>query len=396
MLVRDPPRSTTPRCSVRRTTLLPLVVLATALLLPVGPAVAAAPEACPPGPVELVTGGSTEVVAGYEHVQGYVLRRRLGGGRSCVVPGATVELLARDAGTTAARLVRTGTTDAEGRVHFRVRPPFSVVLTGRSVASEGFASASSPQTVVSVATALSLTRRTVDRCRVAVSGRTRPAKPGTPVDVWRERGPYDAVQTGRFGVRPDGTWGGTAAVPCGSTERLYATIQRTARNASGSSDAPGPVAMAGTRTCGEARRSEGEVGAALSHVFEPYNTTTGVHGSWWGERVIANRTDRTLTFDSYSTDEHLLLRRGSTVAVGRSGFSDAILVTQRTLAPGQEARDVVRLQAANCYAPVPPGYASFGSSPGPAFLQDTAVVGQTQLATDKGFSVSDRRALTVS
>ena len=379
---------------MRRTTLLPLVVLATTLVVPFAPASSAAPPACDPGPVELVTGGDSSVVASSDHVQGYVLRRRLGAGRSCVVPGTTVQLLARDAGTTTTRVVRTGTTDADGRVQFRVRPPYTVVLTGRSLPRAGFAAVDSPRTVVTVATRLSFARRTVDACRVAVSGRTYPAKPGTPVDVFR-RGSDGFVRAGRLGVRSDGTYAGTLAVPCRSSGEMFAQITRTARNEGSSSTQPGPVATR-TTTCGQARRSSGEAGAALTQSFEPFNTTTAVHGSWAGERVVVNRTDRALKFDSTSVEQYSLLRRGSTVQIGSAGFSDAIVVTPRELAPGQELREPVRLLAANCETPPPPGTPVFASQPGPAFPAGTSLVGQSLLSTNKGLSVSDRRALTVS
>ena len=374
---------------------LPLIALASTLLVPVAPAAAAAPTACDPGPVELVTGGDTYLVAAQDHVQGYVLRRRLGAGRSCVVPGATVQLLARDAGTTTTRVVRTGTTDADGRVQFRVRPPFNVVLTGRTLPGNGFAAVDSPRAVLTVATRLTIARRALDRCRVEVRGRTYPAKPGTLVSVWRERPKDSPVQAARLTVRADGTYLGTVPVPCGSSDRMFATIQRTARNDYGNSNRPGPVATR-TVTCGEAPRGEGEVASTLTHSFEPFNTTTAVGGAWWGEQVISNRTNRTLSFDTNSTETYSLLRPGTTVRIGSDGFSDAILIAPRELAPGQEFREVVRLLAANCDAPVPPGTVLFASSPGPAFPAGTAVVGQTILATNKGRSVSDRRALTVS
>lgn len=272
---------------MRRTTSVLAAALTAALLLPGATPATAAPGACDPGPVELAGGGDTTLVASQEHVQGYVLRRRLGAGRSCVVPGA--------------RLI----------------------------------------------------------------------------------------------VRADGTYLGTVAIPCGSSERMFATIQRTARNDDGSSDRPGPVATR-TVTCGEAQPAEGEVATALTHAFEPFNTTTPVGGGWWGEQVITNRTDRTLVFDSYSSETYSLLRRGTTVRIGSNTFNDAVAVTPRELAPGAELRERVRLLAANCDAPVPPGTVVLATSPGPSFPAGTVLVGQTILATDKGRSVSDRRALTVS
>lgn len=380
---------------MRRTTSVLAAALTAALLLPGATPATAAPGACNPGPVELAGGGDTTLVASQEHVQGYVLRRRLGAGRSCVVPGATVQLLARDAGTTTTRVVRTGTTDADGRVQFRVHPPFTVVLTGRSLPGGGFAAVDSTRSVLSIATRLTIARRALDRCRVEVRGRTYPAKPGTPVEVWRERPGDGAVRVARLIVRADGTYLGTVAIPCGSSERMFATIQRTARNDDGSSDRPGHVATRAV-TCGEAQPAEGEVATALTHAFEPFNTTTPVGGGWWGEQVITNRTDRTLVFDSYSSETYSLLRRGTTVRIGSNTFNDAVAVTPRELAPGAELRERVRLVAANCDAPVPPGTVVLATSPGPSFPAGAVLVGQTVLSTNKGRSVSDRRALTVS
>lgn len=362
-------------------------LLAALLLTPVLPAEAAPPACSPSGSLELVGGGAGVLVAGQEHVQGYVLRRRLGGGATCAVPGATVELLARVANTATTTVVRTGTTDADGRVQFRVRPPYTVVLSARSVADRGYAATSSTQVVHEVSTRVTLARRALDGCREAVSGRTYPAKPGTPVHI-----SDGDRELGRFAVRSDGTWSGT--VRCGD-RALFASIHSTARNAYGSSHLPGPLATR-TTTCGQARTSSGVVGSALMHVFEPFNLTSAPHGRWWGERVVANRTDRTLTFQAYSTDTYQTLRRGTATLVGGSGFTDAVGVSNHTLAPGEELREVISMSTGNCFASVPPGSATLGSSPGPAFPAGTAVAAQSLLRTDQGWSVSNRVALTVS
>lgn len=369
---------------MRATTL----ALLAALLVPLAPSpAAAAPPSCEPGPVELVGGDQGVLVAGQEHVQGYVLRRRLGGGVTCVVPGATVELLARVTGSSTATVVRTATTDAAGRVQFRVRPPYTVVLWARSAAQRGHEAAQSRQVVHEVATRVTMTRRALGGCREAVSGRTYPAKPGTLVHV---RG--DDEEVGRFTVRSDGTWSG--GVRCGESA-LLAWIQNTARNTYGDTNRPGPVATR-TTTCGTAQAPAGEAATALSHAFEPFNTTTAPHGRWWGERVVANRTDRPVTFQAYSTDTYQVLRRGTSTLVGGSGFTDAIGVGEHTLDPGEELREVISLSSGNCFAAVPPGYAALASSPGPAFPPGTAVAAQSLLKTNKGWSVSARVAVTVS
>lgn len=365
------------------------------LLLPLSTAAYAGAPACDSGPVELVGGGGTELLAGQEHVQGYVLRRRLGAGRTCVVPGAAVELLARTTGQATAFVARTGTTDADGRVQFRVRPPYTVVLTGRSVAGGGFAAVTSPSAVLVVGTRLTLNRRQVDACHVAASGSTYPAKPDTPVEVLREQSQSEVVRVGRFLVRPDGTWSGTVAVPCGSTQRLLATIQQTARNALGSSDNRVEVATR-TRECGSSPARSGPAGTVLTQTFDVFNTTTALGGAWWGERVVSNRTDKAVTFRGYSSDGYRLLRRGSSVAVGMNAFNDAILVTEHRLAPGEELREVVVLEAANCLADPDPGVSYFALPTGPAFPAGTAVVGMTVLRLEGGVSVSDRVALMVT
>jgi len=377
----------------RTTTRLLVAACAALLLLPAPPAVAA-PAACGPGPVELVGGGDTTLVAGREHVQGYLLRRRLGGGETCVLPGATVHLLARTTGSSTATVVRTGTTDDDGRVQFRVRPPYTVVLTGRSAAQEGFPAVDSAPAVLRVATRLTVNRRAVTGCRVQVTGSTYPAKPGNGVNVESTDEQGRGTWLGSTSVAADGTFARTVNLPCGSTSRIYTTIPQTARNDYGSSDFALRIA-ATTRTCGAAKTGTGEA-AALTHVFEPFNTTVAVGGSWWGERVVANRTDRTIVLDTYSTDLHQLLRRGSTVRIGSNGTSDAIVVERRELAPGAELRERIALVAGNCDAEVPAGYVALASSPGPAFPAGTALVGQAVLATSKGVSVSQRVALTVS
>ncbi|MCW2614286.1 MAG: hypothetical protein JWN08_1280 [Frankiales bacterium] len=365
------------------------VVLLAALLLPLVPGspATAAPAVCEPGPVELVGGGPQQLVAGRDHVQGYVLRRLTGGGTSCVVPGAAVELLARDAGAATARVVRTGRTDEAGRVQFRVRPPFSVVLQART------ADVQSAPTTYEVGTRLTLAARGAGDCRVAVSGSTYPAKPGTAVLVRREVSRVESSPAGRLAVRSDGTYAGTLTVPCGATPRMAASVQQTARNAPGDTDRRLVVA-ARTTTCGTALRSEGAV-STLTHSFEPFNTTTAVGGSWWGERVVSNRTSEPQAFDVYTTDVHQLVRRGSTVLLGSNGFSDAIGVRRAELAPGAELRERVELPARNCFEEPPPGSAVLASLPGPAFPAGTALVGQTVLATGAGRSVSQRVALTV-
>lgn len=387
-MVADPGSPT-----VRRFTAVAAATLGLALLST--PAAVATSPSCDPGPVELVTGGDTELLAGQEHVQGYLLRRTLGAGRSCVVPGATVELLARNAGASTPSVIRTATTDADGRAVFRVRPPYSVVLTGRTVAANGFSATESATTTLRVATRLSFARRPLDACHVAVAGRTYPAKPGTTVEVQRQRGTYDVVRIGRTTVRQDGTWQTTVTVPCGSTDRLFATIQQTARNAYGSSDRRIEVAQR-TTTCGQGNSNSEAAGTALTQTFEPFNTTTAVGGSWWGERVISNRTQATLTYDDYDYEVYELLRLGTAVLVGKNSSSDAVLVTHRSLAPGAEIRDRVALEAANCFETPPPGVVPFSSSPGPAFPAGTSVAGRTVYVTTDGTSVSQRVPLTVS
>lgn len=380
---------------MRRTPHVLLLTLLTAVLLPLSPQPSgAAPASCPAGPVELVGGGATELVAGQDHVQGYVLRRRLGGGETCVVAGATVQLLARITNTSTTTVARTGTTDAQGRVEFRVRPPYTVVLTGRFVGSEGFPQVDSDHTVLTVSTRITVNRRALSGCRVLVTGSTYPAKPGNGINIESRRGYEPGPWLGSTTARADGTYSRTVQLPCGSADRIYATIPQTARNTWGSSELQLAVATT-TRTCGTAMSASGAV-AELTHAFDPFNTTTAVGGAWWGERVVSNRSDRTLTFSASSLHSYQLLRRGTAVRIGSNATSDAIQSTGTELAPGEELRERVALVAGNCHMPAPPGYAVMESSPGPPFPAGTALVGQTVLSTDRGTSVSQRVALTVS
>lgn len=327
--------------------------LLAALLLPLAPAApAAAAEACGPGPAQLATGGDAHITAGDQHVQGYVLRRLLGGGRSCVVPGAVVHLFARTKNDTAVVRVRTGTTDVDGRVQFRVRPPYTTVLTATSDATPDVPAASSPAAVVRVGVRVSLAVRALAGCAVEVAGRTFPAKPGVQVQF---------SDDGRVGIRSDGTYRGVVRRTCGTTVPLVGYVPPTHRNESGDTrprEAPATTPV----TCGSAPTAEGPRG--LVQRLELFNTTTPVGGSWYGERVVANPTDSPVTFRTgrhfTSGEPYRLLRPGTPHVLGREGWTDAGEPPRdRTLQPGEELRVPVRLVARNCEAPqTQPAFAS--------------------------------------
>lgn len=378
---------------MRRTTLQLLAAALTAVA--VGPALVAVPPVqaadptCGPGPVELVGAPSGLLTSGSEHVQGYLLRRPGPSGTQCVVPGVAVDLLARDAGQQVTRVVRTAMTDADGRVQFRVRPPFTVVLSARSAPTDQHPSARSATAVVEVGTRLGFAIRTVDRCRVGVSGRTYPAKPGTPVEVFRDSDRDGRVRIGAPRVAADGTYSAVLPVPCGNRDRLLATIQRTARNADGGSGLPqAPVSRA--QTCGQARDADSRT-SALSHRFLPFNVVTAPSGSWWGERVITNASAEPVSFDRSSDAVYQLMRLATQDVLGAEQPSDAIHVTPVTLGPGESLRDTVFLQARNCFEPL----RAIVAAQGPPFPAGTRLAGQTRLSTSLGTTVSQRVELRV-
>ncbi|MDT7570268.1 MAG: hypothetical protein QOE05_442 [Actinomycetota bacterium] len=372
-----------------------LLGLLSSLVVTVSSPASAAPVACSGGPLELATGEDIHQLAGQDLVQGYVLRRLLGGGKSCVVSDATVQLLARNAGEQSPRVVRTATTDAEGRVQFRVRPPYNAVLIARSASTDDFAATESAPVVVNAYTRVTIARRSLSGCRVAVSGRTFPAKPGTAVHVSSRPRPYEAVARGSATVRADGTWSGVITERCGADDPLFAWIGQTARNAPGDSEQVVAVATR-TTTCGQGAINSGQMGTALRQTFEPFNTDTAVGGVWWGDRVVTNATDQTLSVEVQQGQVYELLRPGSTVLVGSNGSSDVVSTRSHQLAPGEEFREKVVLVAANCFATVPAGYTTLATSPGLAFPAGTKVAGRSVVGTTKGTSVSQRVALTVS
>lgn len=370
---------------MRRTAALLAAALSTAVLLPAPAALAA--EACGPGPVELVTAGGALLVAGDEHVQGYVLRRRLGAGRSCVVPGAVVHLSARTKNDTRVVRVRTATTDAAGRVQFRVRPPYTTVLTASSEATSEVPAASAAQALLQVGVRVTLTARPVSGCAVEVSGRTYPAKPGSYVAF-----PGDV----RAPLRSDGTYRGVVPRDCGATAPLVGYVPPSHRNEAGDTrvpEAPDPTPV----TCGTSPGSAGPPG--LTQRLEVFNTTTVVGGSWYGERVVANPTDQPVTFSSgrhfTSSEPYRVLRNGTTDVLGREGWTDAgEPARSRTLQPGEEVRTPVQLRARNCEAPqdVP----AFASSYGPPLPRGRVVGVSVLLVGDDARPwASDRVALDV-
>lgn len=364
-----------------------LPVLLAALLLPLGPAAGAAP-ACGPGAVEVVASEGAVLQAGGEHVQAFVVRRLSPTGAACVAPGVTVELLARTKNDTATPVVRTATTDPDGRVEFRVRPPYTTVLTGRSVATAELDSATSPSVVVRVQTRLTLSTRALAGCRTEVAGRSHPAKPGSRVTLTTARG----TSIGSVGIASDGTYGGVLSRPCDDPTALRGSVPETARNEAGSSGRP-PAADPTPGTCGTGPSGQGPAG--LVQRFEPINLTTVVGGAWTGERVVENTGEAPVTFSSgrmFSTSEpYRLMRSGTTALLGKEGWTDAGEgATARTLQPGEQWRTRVVLAALNCYAPPPSGYAVLESTPGPPLPAGT-VVGVTVLKLGDGTEWASQR-----
>lgn len=377
-----------------------LAALGAALLLPLAPA-AVAPAAAadaPPctgadAPLELVTAGYDAIVAGGDRVQGFVLRRGAGRAVRCAVAGVQVELFARTKNDQRQVLVRRGTTDGAGRVEFRVTPPYTTVLTGRATALTGAATATvSAVSEVPVATRVTLAARSLTGCRVEVHGRTYPAKPRTLLHVTTA-----AAELARVQVRADGTYAAVLRRPCRDSSPVTVSIDETARNARGSSRLPEAADPTPT-TCGTGASGRGPAG--LAHAFEPFQLTTAVGGSWAGERVLTNRSSSPITFREASTftqgTPYEVLRNGTAQVLGVAGFTDAGAPHESvTLAPGEQYRTVVLVQARNCYAPLPPGTAAFASSPG-APLPPGRVVGTTLFELEDGTTwPSDRVALEV-
>lgn len=379
---------------MRRTSALLLAGLTAVVLLPPSASASDAPVCTTAdGALELVTGGFTPIVAGADRVQGFVLRRGSGTAPRCAVAGVEVELLARTKNDSRQVLVRRGTTDAAGRVQFQVTPPFTTVLTGRATATSG--SATQTVTAVSqvpVGTRVTLTSRALSGCRVEVHGRTYPAKPGSRLHVTTS-----AAELARVPVRADGTYGAVLGRPCADRSAVVVSIDPTARNEHGSSTAPElPDRTPGT--CGTGVTGRGPDG--LVQTFEPFNTSTAVGGTWVGERVLTNASSSPVTYregSSFSqSTPYRLLRSGTQDVLGQEGFTDAGSPRSPvTLAPGEQARVVVVLDARNCYAPRPPGYVAFASSPG-APLPPGRVVGTTVVELVDGTAwASDRVALEV-
>ncbi|MCU1692621.1 MAG: hypothetical protein JWM64_1712, partial [Frankiales bacterium] len=357
------------------------------------------PTACGAGPAELATGGPASAAqaprtAGQDAVVGYLLRRREGAGVDCAVPGVAVELLAREKNSTVVRVVRTATTDAEGRVSFRVTPPRTVSLTARSVATPEVPPAAATATVVvGVRTRVTAAVRRLSGCRVEVAGRTSPAKPGSRVRV-------DSTAAGRLPdavVAADGTYRLVRTGRCQGVGSVLASIAETHANEPGSSAAPAAAATS-LRTCGTGGAGEGPLEPGLTHRLVVFATDTVVGGSWYGERVLANPTDSPISYDYgrgfVLSEPYRVMRYGTRQVLGLEGRTDfGQGATTRTLQPGQEERVPVVLDAANCYAEAPP---SFESRPGPS-LPPGRYVGTSELSVDRGRSwTSQRVALTVS
>ncbi|MCA1713177.1 MAG: hypothetical protein LC789_16675, partial [Actinobacteria bacterium] len=280
------------------------------------------------------------LTATQEHVQGYVLRRLVGAGRTCVGAGQVVELLARTVNTSDTRVVRTATTDAAGRVEFTVRPTSSTVLYGRT------AGVRSLDAVVHVRTRISLTTTPSSACALRAAGRTYPAKPGTTVHV---TGGTATVDTR---VAADGSYAATVPVRCGTRPALTSFVARTYRNDEGRSNLP-LRAAARIVTCGTEVPGPGPAQSGLTLALELFNVTTEVDGSWFGEVVVANPTDGPVTYrpeDSFRIGEpYRLFRPASYAVIGSERFTDAgEPAKEMTLQPGEERRVRVELRAANC------------------------------------------------
>ena len=333
-----------------------LSLAAAAAMLPISAAVAGPP--CDVRGAELAGGTLARIVVGEQHVQGYVLRQRLGGGRSCVIAGAGVELLARTANTSETRVVRTGTTDSNGRVEFAVRPLYTTVLQARL--TDG--SVQSAAATIRLATRISAYSRTVaaNDCRVRVHGRTFPAKPGSIVTV---DGGIPEEQA-RARVAADGTYAAVvASSACGGGAPLVVSIGRTYRNDSASSNEPRPVA-ARVAACSTFSAGEGPAQPGLTLALELFNTTARPHGVWAGEVVVANPTSEAQTYkaeDGFSLGEpyRVLLTGSSSVVSSEDRTDGGSPPASTTLQPGEEKRVPVSLRASNC-----PRAFAFGTAPG--------------------------------
>ncbi len=263
-----------------------------------------------------------------------------------MLPGATVQLLAREKNSTVLRIVRSGVTDAEGRVQFRVTPPRTVVLRAHFVGVEGSAPTESGPVVVGVGTRVSVAARALSACRVEVTGRTTPAKPQSRVRLDLGGRSASAV------VAADGTYRTVQAVRCGSPVQVTAGIGETLSNEPGRSGLPASPASRPV-TCGTGGTDEGPLAEGLTHRLVVFATETAVGGAWYGERVLANPTDHPVSYAygrGFSREEpYRVLRSGTQQVLGREGTTDSGQgPSTSTLQPGQEQRVPVRLGATNC------------------------------------------------
>jgi hypothetical protein len=281
-------------------------------------------------------------------------------------------------------------------VHFRVTPPRTVVLHARYAGSEGSAPTASSSVVVGVRVRLAVRSQALSGCRLQVTGRTTPAKPGSRVHLQdgSTRRLADAA------VAADGTFRSVQAGVCGAAGRVVASLGETHTNEAGTS-APAAPPAAPLRTCGTGSEDQGPPAPGLVHRLVVFGTETVVGGAWYGERVVGNPTDQPVTYtagSSFSVGEpYRVLREGTQEVVGREGFTDAGRgLTPRTLQPGEEDRVPVVLVAANCYRDEGP---VFASSPGPD-LPPGRYAGTSELQTASdgryGSWSSQRVALSVS
>jgi hypothetical protein len=157
--------------------------------------------------------------------------------KACAVPGATASVASRDAGTTQFSTRRTGTTNSQGYIEFRVTPPRTTYL--RDAVSMGDESTQTDPVLRTVRPVVRATFTSASGCALVAEGSTYPAKPYHP--VWLQRritsgGKESGYLTLLRGVtNSEGRFRLSYTAPCAADYALATYVPASATNTAGRS-----------------------------------------------------------------------------------------------------------------------------------------------------------------
>lgn len=188
----------------------------------------------PPDGLDYATQPPADRSAGDGPIFGIVRASRDDG---CAVVGARASVASRDAGTTTFSTRRTGTTNSQGYIDFRVTPPRTTYLRGS--VSVGEETATTPAVLRTVRTFVRAEFSSTAGCGMLSEGSTYPAKPHHPVWLQRritQNGQEAGYLTLRKSVTDaNGKFRVAYTAPCGADYALAAFIPASATNTAGRS-----------------------------------------------------------------------------------------------------------------------------------------------------------------